>query len=114
MPYVAKSDIGVLMTSPGIHEEGMSNAIMEYMACSLPVVCSESGGNQELVIDGETGYIIEPGNGSALAEKLIRLKQNPVMARNMGLRGKQRINQKFTTENLVNGTLSVYQEILRS
>jgi len=113
MPHVVQAHIGVLMTSPGIHE-GISNAIIEYMACALPVVCSNSGGNQELVIDEETGYIVEPGDATELAEKLLWLKQNPVVARNMGLRGKERIRQKFTTENLVNGTLSVYQEILSS
>jgi glycosyltransferase involved in cell wall biosynthesis len=114
LPYVAKSDLGVLMTSPDLHDEGISNAIIEYMACALPVVCSASGGNQELVIDGETGYLIEPGNAAALAEKLIWLKQNPVVARKMGLRGKERIDQQFTTKNLVDGTLSVYREILGS
>ena len=48
------------MTNVGVHAEGCSNAIMEYMACGLPVVCSDSGGSAELVRDGRDGYVIAP------------------------------------------------------
>ena len=40
------------------------------MACGLPVICSESGGNREIVNEGETGYIISPGNVQQLVEKI--------------------------------------------
>ena len=58
LPIVGRSHVGVLMTNTAVHEEGCSNTIMEYMACGLPVICVDSGGNRELVVDGETGYII--------------------------------------------------------
>jgi glycosyltransferase involved in cell wall biosynthesis len=112
IPFVARADIGVLMTSRGI-EEGISNAIMEYMACGLPVICSDSGGNRELVVDGQTGFIIDSGNVQKLAEKLIWLREHPDAAQKMGLAGKERILHEFSVEGLVNGALDVYQELMR-
>ena len=54
----ARRDVGVLMSNEAQHTEGCSNAIMEYMACRLPVVCSAGGGNPELVLHGETGFLV--------------------------------------------------------
>ncbi len=112
MRYVAGADVGVLMTSQQFHKEGISNALMEYMAGGLPVVCSESGGNRELVIDGLTGFIIDPGDSRALAERLYWLWKHPDIAHGMGLAGKKRIQSEFTVKNLVTRTLAVYQEVL--
>ena len=47
---------------------------MEYMACGLPVICSDSGGNRELVIDGENGFVIPSENVDSFVEKLVFLK----------------------------------------
>ncbi len=112
LPYVKKANVGVLMTAQGIHEEGISNAIMEYMACGLPVVCSESGGNRELVINEQTGFIIEPNKPDVLAEKLLWLKEHPGIAQAIGQAGRERIKREFTVEKMVANTLAVYGEML--
>ncbi|MBI5649262.1 MAG: glycosyltransferase family 4 protein [Chloroflexi bacterium] len=111
LPQVCDADVGVLMTTPGI-AEGCSNAIMEYMACGLPVVCSDSGGNRELVLDGETGFIIPPRDVNALVEKLTWLKEHPAQAARMGQAGRQRILTHFSVEQMVEKTLAVYREML--
>jgi glycosyltransferase involved in cell wall biosynthesis len=107
-----KAHVGVLMSHPTLHAEGCSNSIMEYMACGLPVICSDSGGNRELVIEGETGFIIPPGNADMLAEKLVCLRQHPQQAQAMGERGRQRILNDFSVEKMVSKTIEVYQEVL--
>jgi glycosyltransferase involved in cell wall biosynthesis len=112
LPYVKKANVGVLMTKKGVHKEGISNAIMEYMACGLPVVCSESGGNRELVIDEKTGFIIEPNSPDVLVEKLMWLKRHSGIAHAMGQAGKERIKLEFTVEKMVANTLAVYSEML--
>lgn len=54
------------MTDEREHSEGCANSIMEYMACALPVVCSDGGGNPELVVQDATGYLIEAGDRESL------------------------------------------------
>lgn len=109
--YVLNSHVGVLMTTDG-HGEGISNAIMEYMACGLPVVCSKGGGNHEIVVHEQTGFIIEPEDPKILAEKLLWLMNHPDIAKKMGAAGRERIEREFTIEKMVNNTFSVYREVL--
>ena len=113
LPYVRHADVGVLLTAPGVHE-GCSNSIMEYMACGLPVVCTDSGGNRELVVEGVTGFIVPPQDVNALVEKLLWLREHPQEAHAMGTAGRQRLLAEFSFEKLVEKTLSVYKELLPS
>lgn len=63
-------DVGVLLTNIKTHVEGISNSIMEYMALGKPVVATNGGGTPELVIDGETGYLIPQKSEESLIEKI--------------------------------------------
>jgi glycosyltransferase involved in cell wall biosynthesis len=109
---LAQSDVGVLMTNPLIWAEGISNSIMEYMACGLPVVCADSGGNREIVLDGQTGFIIPPRDARALADRLIFLYEHPEQAAQMGAAGKHRILTCFSVEKMIEQTLAIYREVL--
>jgi glycosyltransferase involved in cell wall biosynthesis len=113
LPYVLNAHVGVLMTNPEHHAEGISNAIMEYMACGLPVVCSEGGGNRELVLDGQTGFIIPPHDAAALASHIARLRDDAAAARSMGLAGRERLGDTFAVESMVTATVNVYAEAMR-
>jgi len=105
------ADVGVLLSPFG---EGISNSIMEYMACGLPVICSDSGGNPELVKDGITGFLIDPRNPpEKVAEKILWLMENPDIARRMGQAGRKRIETDFSTERMVAGYVSIYDEVLK-
>ncbi|MCL5958565.1 MAG: glycosyltransferase [Chloroflexi bacterium] len=110
LDVVRKAHIGVLMTKPPV-VEGCSNSIMEYMACSLPVICSAGGGNQELVLDGKTGFLVPPSDGEVLAERLMWLRSHPEERERMGMAGRERIVSGFTVGAMVEKTISVYQEI---
>ncbi len=68
--------------------EGMSNAVLEAMARSLPVVATDVGGIPEVVADGETGFIVPPGDPAALGAALSKLLQAPELAREMGAAGR--------------------------
>jgi len=110
--YVRDADVGVLMTDPKWAQEGCSNAIMEYMACGLPVVCAESGGNRELVEDGKTGFVIAPADPRALAQQIAYLRDHEAERRAMGAAGRQRIVESFSLQRMVDGFLRVYEEAL--
>ena len=103
-----KADIGILL-STNIHGEGISNSIMEFMACELPVICTNSGGNPELVEDGVTGFLVNPKNNPEdIADKIIWLKNNPNKAKQMGIAGKKKILSEFTTKGMVQKYENLY------
>ena len=112
LPHIRGADVGVLMTNPVLLAEGCSNSIMEYMACGLPVVCSESGGNRELVVDGRTGFVIPPLDADALSERLRYLRSRPDVVTQMGKAGRKRVSQEFTAQAMVQKTVTVYEELL--
>jgi glycosyltransferase involved in cell wall biosynthesis len=112
LPLVREADIGVLLANEARNREGCSNAIMEYMSCGLPVVCSAGGGNPELVLEGETGYVVPPGDAAALADALALLVDRPEMARRFGDTGRRRILEDFSVSRLVSSIERVYWEAL--
>jgi glycosyltransferase involved in cell wall biosynthesis len=92
--------------------EGLSNAIMEYMAARLPVVATNVGGNLELVLHGETGLLVPPNDPQALADAIVYLLRNPEGARRFGEAGRRRVEEHFTVERMVRETEAVYEELL--
>ncbi len=75
--------------------EGMSNSILEAMAAALPVVATGVGGTPEVVVHGETGLLVPPGDPGALAEALGALLANPEMAVAFGRAGRARAEARF-------------------
>lgn len=104
-------DIGVLISNPEFHGEGISNALMECMAFSKPVIATQGGGTNELVIDGITGYLIEPKNSNALAEKIDLLISDSQLAIDMGQAGKKRLIENFSIEKMVDETFKLYKAL---
>jgi glycosyltransferase involved in cell wall biosynthesis len=113
MPVLAAADIGVLLTDDRHAVEGLSNSIMEYMACGLPVVCTDTGGNPEIVEDGGTGVLVPPRDPTAAADALARLIDDPDTARRFGEAGRERVATEFSTRAMVDGTVRVYRSVIR-
>jgi glycosyltransferase involved in cell wall biosynthesis len=112
LDYVRQAHVGVLMTDPRWAQEGCSNAIMEYMACGLPVVCGEGGGNREVVEDGKTGFVIAPADPRALAQRIAYLRDHDAERRAMGAAGRKRILETFSLERMVGSYVRIYEEAL--
>jgi glycosyltransferase involved in cell wall biosynthesis len=107
--HLAEADVFVLPS----RSEGFSNAIIEAMAASLPVVATNVGGNAEAVLDGVTGFIVPPQDSDVLATAIGRLLSDPARARQMGEAGKILAAEKFTTEAMMSQITSVYADLLR-
>jgi glycosyltransferase involved in cell wall biosynthesis len=75
--------------------EGIPVVLMEAMACGLPVVASRLSGIPELVEDGRTGLLAEPGSPAALAGALARLYRSPALRREMGRAARERVLADF-------------------
>lgn len=102
-------DIGILAT----YTEGISNSIIEYMALEKPVIATNGGGTDELVIDNETGYLIEKQNVRQLIEKIEFLLSHPGLGNLMGVNGKKRIVDYFSIDKMINNMNSLYKNILK-
>jgi glycosyltransferase involved in cell wall biosynthesis len=102
------SDVGVLSSS----SEGLSNAIIEYMAAGLPVVCTAVGGNPELVTDDVNGYVVPVGDSEAIAGAMKRLLASPPRARELGLRGRALADELFDVSKCVARTQSFYERLV--
>ncbi len=106
--HLAAANIFVLPS----RSEGFSNAIVEAMAASLPVVATDVGGNAEAVQDGVSGFIVPPEDPTALAAAIARLLSDPSRAKAMGAAGAQRVADKFTTEAMMKETVATYAKLL--
>jgi glycosyltransferase involved in cell wall biosynthesis len=95
--------------------EGLPNALIEAQACGLPAVVTNVGGNAEVVVQEETGFIVPPQNPDALAEAMLRLMNLPVeMRQQMGILARQRVEQKFSLESVVTQWENLYHELLQT
>ena len=107
--HLATADVFVLPS----RSEGFSNAIVEAMAASLPVVATNVGGNAEAVQDGVSGVIVPAEDSGALAAAIVHLLSNPAKARQMGAEGKRLVAEKFTTEAMMTQIINVYGSLLK-
>ncbi len=104
----AALNVFVLM-APG--SEGSCRAALEAMAVGKPVVAARVGALQDIVLDGETGLLVEPHAHTALAHTMSRLLRAPEQARQMGLRGRQRIESVFSRQRQVDEVLRLYYQL---
>jgi glycosyltransferase involved in cell wall biosynthesis len=102
------SDVCVLSSKA----EGFSNAILEYMGAGRPVVATEVGGASEAIIEGETGYLVPPGDDELMAARIVELLRQPERARAMGRCGQQVVAQKFTPQARLARTEQLYARLL--
>jgi glycosyltransferase involved in cell wall biosynthesis len=110
LDHVREADVGVLLTNTAVHAEGCSNSLLEYMSCSLPVICTDSGGNREVVEDGGSGIVVPPGDPQAVALALRRLRDDSGLRRRLGGYGRARLERCFTVPRMVGEWTEVYRE----
>jgi glycosyltransferase involved in cell wall biosynthesis len=106
------SDCGVLMSTSSVNLEGCSNAILEYMACGLPVICSKGGGTDELVVHGETGFLVAPSDSQDLAARLRWVYSHPEAAKAMGAKASETVKRDYSVNAMIRATLDAYAEAL--
>ena len=93
--------------------EGMPLTVLEAMASSLPVAATPVAGTAEIIQDGVNGYLVPVGDSAALADAVIKLLDDPSLAREMGQRGRELAESGYTWESAVEQTEHLYEEICR-
>jgi glycosyltransferase involved in cell wall biosynthesis len=89
-------------------------AILEAMAAALPVIGTRVGGIPELVLDGETGLLVEPERPAELAEALDALAADPQRRAELGRKGRERVREHFSADAIARRTVALYEELCGS
>jgi len=99
-----------ILVFPSIYMDpfGMNN--IEAMATQKPVIATSFGGAHEIVIDGETGYVVNPNAIDRLAERISDLLTNESRARAMGRKGRERVEKYFTLKGQVEKYNNLYNK----
>jgi glycosyltransferase involved in cell wall biosynthesis len=107
-PFYAAFDALVLPSA----NEGTPVSVIEALAGGRPVVATRVGGVPDVVRDGVDGFLVEPGDIDALAERLGRLAADPALAGRMGEAGRARVLERYSVERLVGDVDALYKKLL--
>lgn len=113
-----RTDIPSLMTmadfqvQPSISGEGLPRTIIEAMANGTTSVATTTGGSPELIIDGETGYIVETGNAAAFAGAMNKLISNKAQCNEMSKKAQQHLNTYFTSAETIKHHIDYFKQLL--
>lgn len=107
--FFRAADLSIL-TSTSWFGEGISNSIIESMACGTPVIASDSPGTREVINNGINSYLIDCGDHLGLAEKIIELKKNPGVMLEISLEARKQIETKFSIGQLINNFCRIVEE----
>ena len=91
--------------------EGMPNAVLEAMQAGLPVVASNIGGTDELVVDGETGFLVPVGDAKQIASRINQLLDDDTLRSRLGTAGQRRVREQFAVEKMVQSHVRLYREL---
>jgi glycosyltransferase involved in cell wall biosynthesis len=106
--YLQNLDIAVLCSD----KEGFPNAILEYMACGLPVIATDVGGNPELV-DHTNGFCFPPNDPESLGEALVKLAFSPALRKKMGANSLEKVREKYTWDKIIKEWEEYYRSLIQ-
>lgn len=90
--------------------EGLPMVLLEAMSSQLPVIATNVGAINKVMIDRQTGIIIDPGNDKAIVESVKTLLENPSKMHEMGIKGYQRVDQKYSDKNMTKQYTILYKQ----
>jgi glycosyltransferase involved in cell wall biosynthesis len=100
-----------LFALPSVNEP-FAGVYLEAGLFGIPAIGTTSGGAAEAIEDGVTGLIVSPDNPAQLAQAMLKILEDPDMAKEMGRRAKQRVSRLFTAQRMVEAVERVYHEVL--
>lgn len=106
--YLQRADIFVMAS----RTEGMSNALLEAMSYGLPCVTTAVGGNKEIIINGENGFLVEPEKPEKMAKAIIELIKDQGLRESIGKNARQTIKEKYSIDMIADRYLEFYKGIL--
>jgi glycosyltransferase involved in cell wall biosynthesis len=104
-------DAGVLVTDVRNHAEGISNALLEFMALGKPVIATNAGGSVELIEEGKTGYLIDAFSDAQLRDRLLNLLGDDGLRAQLGQAARTRVEQHFSIDSMVSSFYNEYRAL---
>jgi glycosyltransferase involved in cell wall biosynthesis len=104
--------VGVLATNSRLHGEGISNAITECMALGKPIVATNDGGTPELVLEGQTGFLVPSNDAGVLTDRVLKLLNSRGLANQFGMEGRRRIETAFSLDTMTDAYLCLYRRVV--
>lgn len=92
--------------------EGMSNVILEAMACGLPVVATSVGGNGDLIRDRYNGILVAPKDSMRLSDALLELLENESVAQRLGEKARKTVEENYSMDHMVDKYVKLYDRLL--
>lgn len=108
MQYVKDFRVGVITSET----EGFCNAIVEYMACGVPVVATRVGGNPELITEGENGFLVPMGDPEELAKKIVHLLKDESLQSKIGDSNREKIIREYSLSVVLERQSRYYDKLL--
>ena len=102
-----------VLLAPSTYPESFGRTVVEAQAVGVPVVASRLGAFPEILEDGVTGLLVEPGNFVALADGVARLLHDAPLRQRLVQQARQRVETQFSVDRMVEATLAVYDECVR-
>jgi len=108
--YLQASDIFVLPTERGARE-GLSNSLLEAMACGLPVVSTPLDAMKDVVKDGKNSLMVNQGDVGSLQGALERIMSDPALAAALGQAARNTVLEKFSRQSVIKAYLNLFTEL---
>ncbi len=105
-------DIMDIIVLPSLFGEGLPLTLLEAIAHKKPIVATDTEGNNEVVVDGETGFLVPPKDSKALADKISQLIDNEDLRIKMGEMGRKRVESMFSLQEMIHRYEEVYRELV--
>jgi glycosyltransferase involved in cell wall biosynthesis len=93
-------------------EEGMATVLLQAMSCSLPIICSKNSGGEDLINQGEGGFILKTISVEEIKKSILYLYENSKEAKTMGEKNLKKIKKNYTWNNYGNNIISIYKKII--
>jgi glycosyltransferase involved in cell wall biosynthesis len=91
--------------------DGMPNAVLEAMACGIPVIATPVGGVPDVIQDGKNGILTDINDPGILAAKMMDLLTDPDKRKTLGVNARESVLERFTPEKELEANLSVYRSL---
>jgi glycosyltransferase involved in cell wall biosynthesis len=103
-----------LFAIPSVEGDTIPQVLMQALAIGLPVISTTVGSIPDVVIDGETGFVVPPRDAAALADRIARLLDDDELRSRMGVQGRSMVERRYSLERMLDRMEGVYDRLIHA